>query len=218
MTKIILSIIFITSSILVFTFYTKGAYDKIRQNRLVVANYKRASDKAQLVLDKIDELITKRNEFSDADMASLLKMVPDSVDNIQLILDIEGVTKRYDMKLRKVNISKSLEKDRKKNNKPQINIGAGPEDTVKSLEVSFDVVATYDDFIKFMLDLEHSLRLVDFVSINISSKDKNENISDTFESGLTTNNPSVSTTTPQDAFAPKYTFSVVLKTYWLNNK
>ncbi len=217
MVKIILSIIFALASVLVFTFYTKGAYAKISDTKSSINKYQAAVKKAQLVLDKIDQLTNERASINAEDLGKLAKMVPETVDNIQLILDIEGVTKRYNIKMQKVNISKSVD-NKKKNKGSRINVGAGPQDDVKSLDVSFDVIATYDDFIRFIVDLEHSLRLVDFVEISLSSKKMDINSFNTFESGLITDNNASSTETlSMDSSEPYYTFNVVLRTYWLNN-
>jgi len=224
MTKLILSILFIIVSILTFTMYTRGAYDEINKNKVLISNYNSALEKARMVTEKLRELVDKRNQISDADLAKLQKMVPTSVDNIQLILDIEGVTKRYDMKMQKVNISQNVEKKNNKNN-PRINVGAAEQELVKSLNISFEVVSSYDEFIKFIVDLEHSLRIVDVVSVSLAQT-KDPDKTSTFESGLqdipdTNTNTEATETENTDSLLqsmPKYTFAVVLKTYWLNNK
>ena len=224
MTKIILSIIFIIISVLTFTMYTRGAYDEINKNRVLISNYNSALEKARMVTEKLRELIGQRNQISDLDLAKLQKMMPTSVDNIQLILDIEGVTKRYDMKLQKVNISKNVSKKNKKSG-ARINVGAGEQELVKSLDISFEVVSSYDEFIKFIVDLEHSLRIVDVVSIALAQA-KDSGGDNAFNSGLvdvpgslnTQSEHSDDTSEYTQLWAPKYTFSVVLRTYWLNNK
>jgi len=218
MTKIILSIIFIASSVLVFVFYTRNAYQDISKTRALIESYGQALDKAKQVESKLDELIAQRNQYPKEKLERLAKLIPSSVDNIQLILDIEGVTKRYDMRMQKVNIShgSANKKEKRSDIGAGLNIGAGEEDLVQHLDLSFELVSSYDDFIRFIVDLEHSLRIVDFVNVTINAKERGR-YEDTFESGIQdTNASSTSMMSDSSTYAPKYTFSVVLRTYWLS--
>ncbi len=219
MVKIILSVVFVGVAIASFVFYVKPTYAQLNANKALIKNYDAALSKARQVQEKINELVVKRNEMSNDDLNRLSKMVPTNVDNIQLILDIEGITKQYDMKMQKVNISQNTPNVKQGNNQPRINVGTQQDDKVKSLNLSFEVVSTYDEFIRFIVDLEHSLRIVDIVSLSVGSK--KASALDTFESGMPAedlntedkeNNPDNS----KKAYEPKYTFSIVLKTYWIN--
>ncbi len=218
MVKIILSVVFVGISIATFIFYIKPTYAQITANKALIKNYDAALLKARQVQEKINELIARRNEMSREDLNRLSKMVPTNVDNIQLILDIEGITKQYDMKMQKVNISQSNTNKKNNNNtEPRINVGAQNDDTVKSLDLSFEVVSTYDEFIRFISDLEHSLRIVDIVSLSINTK--NQKASDAFESGLPAgveNKDANKTNVSGASIGSRYTFSIVLRTYWIN--
>jgi len=217
MVKIVLSILFFVISVSSFIYYVRPTYARINLNKIQIAQNEVSLKKANLVQQKINELVDKRKHMDDAAVNRLEKLVPaNNVDNIQLILDIEGITKQYDMKLQKVNISKTTEKKRRSSDQSRINVGAKSGDYLKSLTLSFEVVSSYDEFIKFIVDLEHSLRVVDIVNIQVSPKDKRDQAS-VFESGINTNESSnASSTNPVTQNAPKYTFSVVIRTYWIN--
>lgn len=218
MLKIILSILFFIISVSSFVYYVKPTYARISADKQMIARNEASLQKANLVQRKINELIDKRKEMNKDALNRLAKLVPaNNVDNIQLILDIEGITKQYDMKLQKVNISKTAEKKKRDNpGQPRINVGVKSDDYLKSLTLSFEVVSSYDEFIKFIIDLEHSLRIVDIVDIQVSPK-KEQDRASVFESGLLEEfDDNASTTDINIVDAPKYTFSVVIRTYWIN--
>ncbi len=219
MVKIILSIVFVGISIASFVFYIKPTYAHINTNKALLNNYDAALSKARQVQEKINELVAKRNEMSNDDLNRLSKMVPTNVDNIQLILDIEGIAKQYNMKMQKVNISQAAKKKEEQNAQARINVGVAQDDLLKSLELSFEVVSNYDEFIKFIVDLEHSLRIVDIVSLQVSAD--RQSYTDSFESGISDSsfaNQGGIATDSISSKEPIYTFSIVLKTYWVNNK
>ena len=97
-------------------------------------------------------------------------------------------------------------------------IGASNTELQKNLEVSFEMDATYDDFLNFLIDLEHSLRIVDIVSLSFDSKTVGSATSDVFESGLGDANGNQNDNDSANPEAPRYTFQIALRTYWVDDK
>ncbi len=211
MVKIILSVIFIATSIVTFAYFTKAQYKEIKILDAKIKQIDEARAKALSIQNQITEKLEIRNSIDDNTLIRLSKMVPKSVDNIQLILDIEGITKKYNMRMQKVNISKSSSQEKKKG-QATINVGVQKDNTgINSLDMSFEVVSSYDNFIQFLRDLEYSLRIVDIVNLSFSSGS---------ESGqqnqfATINKENVNFSDADIDQNDVYTFKVVLRTYWI---
>ena len=129
-------------------------------------------------------------------ISRLQKLLPDSVDNIRLILEIEKLASPYGMVLKDVKYN-VLAKDIALLQAVAVKGGKnllGKNYSVWDLE--FSAQGTYNNFLNFVKDLENNLRIVDIHSVQFSSAG---NI------GL---NPSV-------PVAYKYSFKI--KTYWLKN-
>src|SRR3989338_2128197 len=147
-----------------------------------------------------DKLTQKYNSFDPENLSRLQKLLPDSVDNIRLILEIEKIASPYGMVLKDVKYDAT-----NKDNVISQTAGAGRaiqigEDFSRKdygiWDLEFSTQGTYNNFINFVKDLENNLRVVDMSSIQFSS---NANI------GLN----------PQLPEPYKYNFKI--RTYWLKN-
>lgn len=162
--KTIVPIILIATSIAVFVFFTNNTYKGIKVTRAQSANYERALKNSRTILQKRDALAEQYKLFSKKDLGSIQKLLPDHVDNIQLILDINGIAKDKGMSLRSIEISEGDSASGKV---------LGPSKSpFSSILVSFKVTAPYQNFVEFLTDLERSLRIVDVTSLAFESNDK----------------------------------------------
>ncbi len=222
MAKLIISILLIIVSVLSFVFYTKGAYADVRKKTALINKFDFALKNAKRVQQVRDELLNQRTTLMTQEQRDKLqKMLPvGTVDNIQLFLDIEGISKRYDMRLENINISSSNKnKKKKKGGLSPLNIGQD-ESNIKNIEVSFNVISSYDDFIKFIQDLEHSLRIVDIVSIGVSAQKNDANSFNRVSGNTAAGTDEEGFDTGADINAESddyYNFQLVLRTYWLSN-
>lgn len=160
----IMPIIFILAGIAVFFFYTNPQFQALKgnisdQNQIVEANNKAATLRAVR-----EKLTTDRNKINQTDVDKITKMLPDGVENVGLIIDIDNIASKYGMRIRntKVNDTGST--------KASTVAIAGP-DTKKfgTISLSFAVTSTYENFIAFLRDLEASQRLVDVTSLTFAS-------------------------------------------------
>lgn len=182
----------------VFFFYTQPAYDHVREVQVQVAQYDAALDKASELQQLKQSLLSRYNAFDPGNLDKLQKFLPDHVDNVRLILDIDSLASRYGLGLQNVDVSGATGATTAKG---QTAIGAVAASNQKydSLTLKFTTHGTYDAFVQFMSDLESSLRVVDLVSLTISR--------DTLAGGSTDASARVGT--------PVYTYDITLRTYWL---
>lgn len=165
--KSLIPIFLVLASVGIFVFYINPEYQTIKVLQTDVASYEKAFSKSNEVLKKRKELQDKYKKFTNSDLDSIKKLLPDHIDNVQLILDINGVARlpEHNMLISKIKI----EEDK------SVSAGQiGPDPRLySSMLVSFKVKADYPKFISFIKDLEQSLRLVDITNLSFKIDPKN---------------------------------------------
>ena len=195
MTKIITIILTLVVAGAVFIGYTQPTYDRIRQVQRGNTEFDRALEKARELQELKSSLLSRFNTFTSTDRDRLDKLLPDHVDNVRLILDLDSLASRYGMAVQNVVINRSVDQSA---NSPDTVIGALGEQAISydSLTLQFSSRATYDSFVRFLEDLETSLRIVDLVGLTFEPEGNTE------EAGT-------------GETEPLYRFSVTIRTYWL---
>lgn len=195
MLRLIAPFILIVGAIVGFFALVSPVYDEITALKAQVAAYNQALDNSKALENERDKLVKKYNSIDPANLEKLEKLLPDSVDNIRLILEIEKIASPYGMVLKEVKYD-SVVKDVVDSNVVQ----AGDSSVnLNSKEyglwnLSFSTEGNYANFLNFIRDLESNLRIVDIASIQFSSVDN---------------------TLLGKADTYKYSFKI--KTYWLKN-
>lgn len=177
----------------IFFFYTKPTYDGAQEAQAKIDQYNAALNKAAELQQLKQTLLTRYNAFSATDLDRLHKLLPDHVDNIALILDFDALGGRYGMGLENVDVSTPASAGAPA---PGAGIGGNSGQKYDSVTLSFSTRGTYENFLQLLGGLEHSLRIVDLVSLSLSP-----------DSSV----PAIGTGIP----LPTYKFDVVLRTYWL---
>ncbi|OGG53495.1 hypothetical protein A3H16_03760 [Candidatus Kaiserbacteria bacterium RIFCSPLOWO2_12_FULL_53_8] len=181
----------------IFFFYTKSAYDTVQATQVQIAQYNAALDKAAELQKLKQVLLSRYNAFNPTDIDHLHKLLPDHVDNVRLILDLDNLAGRYGLSLQNVDVSSSESKTPK--NQTAIGVIGTSNQKYDSLTLTFGTRATYANFVQFLTDLESSLRIVDLVSLSVTS-----------DTSATSD-----TRTPAGTSEPVYTYNITLRTYWL---
>mgnify|MGYP000886341425 CR=1 FL=1 len=195
MLRLIAPFILIGAAIVGFFALVSPVYDEITTLKAQMAAYNQALDNSKALENERDKLVKKYNSIDPANLEKLEKLLPDSVDNIRLILEIEKIASPYGMVLKEVKYD-SVAKDSADSTVVQ----AGSSNAnLNSKEyglwnLSFSTEGSYANFLNFIRDLESNLRIVDIASIQFSSVD----------------NPLLSK-------ADTYKYSFKIKTYWLKN-
>lgn len=116
--------------------------------------------------------LTQEREFIDeSDLDRVKKLLPDNVDNVQLILDVDGIASAAGVRISDIGIDES----QKSGSDGGDAIGQGvliqEEKAYESLLLSFTATATYGQFKNFLNDIEQSLRTLDVVEISFSESE-----------------------------------------------
>lgn len=115
-----------------------------------------------------DALNTERNTIDPANLERLSTFLPDSVDNVGLILDINALAARSGLSL--ANIDVAAADSGAKNSAP----GALPTATVNpvgSINLSLSALGTFSAFQAFLSGLERSARLLDIQDLTVKGSD-----------------------------------------------
>src|SRR3989344_5357766 len=102
MMRFIAPIILIGIAGSIFFMLTNPAYDRISSLKADVASYNIALDNSKMLENERDKLTSKYNVINPDNLIKLKRFLPDNVDNIRLILEIEQIALPYGMILKDV--------------------------------------------------------------------------------------------------------------------
>lgn len=188
MTKSIISLVCLVGAVALFFMYTKPTYDSLQIIQAQITQYNLALDKAAELQKLKQSLLSRYNSFNPADIDRLHKLLPDHVDNVRLVLDLDTLASTHGLALQNVVIS--APSDAAANAQQAVTIGPAT-DAFDSLTLRFATTGAYGKFVEFLTDLEKSLRIVNVVELKIT--------------------PAVG----GDEKEPVYRYDILLRTYWL---
>ncbi len=163
--RYLLPFILLAAAIGLFVVYTNPAYQvRVKAYKGQESSYDDALNKSQELKRVRDQLLSKYNTFSADDKGKLEDLLPDNVDNIRLVIDINNIASRHSIAVKSLQIGNTLSS---KTARSTTAVGASGS-AVGSVELSFTVSADYEHFLAFLYDLEHSLRLIDVEKIDFA--------------------------------------------------
>lgn len=180
-------ILIIISCIIVFSALIQPRYAVLKETREEVASANTNLKTADTVAKSRQDLINKYNNIPKEDLDDLKTLLPDSVDNIRLIIQLNSLARNQNLSvLRNVNYETRSDEENPKS-----------KDTAKvrpygEFTISFETTGPYKNFLAFLSALEQNLRLVDVTSVTFTSNPKSSEQPLNF-----------------------MTYNVTLKTYWL---
>ena len=186
-----------------FFMFTKPFYADITDLKNQVASYNEALNNSKELESARDELTKKYNSIDPENLVKIVKLLPDNVDNIRLILEIGNIASPYGMVLRDVKYDTTDKNNTQKLTTLQMSQQIEAKQSSKDYgtwNLEFSTDGTYTNFLNFIKDLEKNLRIVDISSIEFFSDvakggEKGVNI-------LSSNS---------------YKYNFKIKTYWLKN-
>ncbi|HBB49784.1 TPA: hypothetical protein DEQ22_02595 [Candidatus Nomurabacteria bacterium] len=203
MTRFIMPVILIGISVAAFFVFTNPLYNDVSALPAQVESYNEALNNSKALENERDKLTAKQNAMNPDNLIKLNKLLPENVDNIRLILEIEKIASPYGMVLKDVKYSTTETTDTITPEASATAVQGGgvtpPPKDYGAFDLGFSISAPYSNFVNFTKDLESNLRIVDVTSIEFSSE--------------TSTGTSTQTASASDAY--KYDFKI--RTYWLKN-
>ncbi|MFA6355109.1 MAG: hypothetical protein WCW65_01655, partial [Candidatus Paceibacterota bacterium] len=100
--KLILPILFILVSVAAFIFGVNPFYNEVKTLKTEIVDYNKALDNSTNLQKTEDALITSFNSIKQSDKDRLNSFLPDSVNNIQFILEMERIANLHNMPIKDI--------------------------------------------------------------------------------------------------------------------
>ncbi len=158
----IIPIILILAAAGLFFFYTNPQFQNLKANISDQTKIVEANDKAAKLRAVRQSLTDDRKRIAQEDVDKITKMLPDGVENVGLIIDIDNIASKYGMRIRNTKVNDGTS--------GKAAAVAGPDAKKNgTISLSFSVSSTYENFVAFLKDLESSERLVDVTALTFTS-------------------------------------------------
>jgi hypothetical protein len=194
MFKLIFNLLLLGASAGIFFLPTYGIsakYADVQAKQAEIKEYENANKSARELVGKRDELLSKDQAISPEEHARLITFLPDNIDPIRFILEMEGIGKKIGMPIKNARYS-------------SVKAVAAPEQAAGSSDVKYGIFTfifttegSYDDLQKMLKEFDRSLRLIDIETISFT------------QAGTS------STQAGAPSATDHYIYTVTLKTYWL---
>ncbi|MFT5180056.1 MAG: Tfp pilus assembly protein PilO [Candidatus Paceibacteria bacterium] len=180
--------ILILVSIASFFVVIDPQYDQVKILKLKKEKNNDYIEKSKILEKRRESLRNEFNSISELNREQLEKMLPDTVDNVRLILDINNIAETYGIKIKEITVQESSSESSSSsssdsgfssepntnnqdfsNNDSVFDESSITSELIGTIALSFSVSTTYEIFDEFMGDLEDKLRVVDVKSIKITS-------------------------------------------------
>lgn len=138
----------------------------IAARKAAIASDDQALDAAARYTNQQNELIAERNKIDPADLKRLAIFLPDSVDNVGLILDLNALAARSGLSLSNIDVTTNGASPSSADT-----LGAASTNPVGSVDLSVSAVGTYTALKTFLAGVEKSARLLDVQDLTIKGSD-----------------------------------------------
>ncbi len=190
--KFILPSLLIALSLGLFVAFTNPTYQEIKTLKANSASYDAALTNSQKLQEQRDALSAKYHTLPQEDLDRLSKLLPDNADNIRLIINIQQMAQTYGMSISSIKFdsdaSAGASGSTDKLAAASSSALQGAQKDYGTFNLEFSTTGSYDSFLKFLKDLEGSLRITDIQSISFNADQGTKN---------------------------GYTYTIKLQTYWL---
>jgi len=165
-----LPFILIALAIAVFAFFIDPQYDQVK-----VLQQQKEENNTMLGLStelkaKRDDIHKAFDNISAEERQELEKLLPDTVDNVRLILAIDDIATQYGIGIKNIKVGREGQNNDGNSDgggRNAIN-SVDTSGNIGTIKLSFTIHATYKEFLSFIEDLEGALRIVDIETLDIS--------------------------------------------------
>lgn len=159
------ALILIIIALALFFTFTSSEYDSLKEKRELAAEYRNVIDNVERITQKRDELLLEYNSIPKSEIDRLFKILPDNVDSVRLVLDLDTIASRYGISVDNVRVETKADDGRSLIVLPEYGV------PYEKVTVSFSFVSNYQGFTQFLADLERSLRIMDIRSATFQVSD-----------------------------------------------
>lgn len=170
MSRLLFPLFLIILAGVLFFQFTDPMLAEIEELRVEQARLESGLANAKKLREVQQQLLETYNAYPVETLGRLNKFLPDNIDNVRLIIDINNIARRYGMTIRDIKFSTDQNSETGGNASSQT-LAPLQRGTVV---MGFNTTGSYLNFQAFLNDLARSLRLVDVVSVDFTSTDVND--------------------------------------------
>jgi Tfp pilus assembly protein PilO len=191
MRKLIYPVLFLVITGFGYFWYIQPTYADIQDLRSQVSDYEQTLSQVNELQTQLGNKLEKRDAITNDQLARLDRILPDTVDTVRFLIELDKIAARHGMSANDVSFSGA----------PQAFGGSGGDQTGRynTLSASFSVSGSYADIQDFLRDIERSSRLMDVTSFSLSPASTEGSSEETSSLNDETNN-----------------YSITLQTYYRN--
>jgi len=171
MTRYIFPVLLIGIAITSYYTFINPTYMEVKTSRAQLESYQKALANERQLEEIRNALTEKRNSMSESDILRLQRLLPDNVNNVGLILDLNALGSPLGMQIQNVKFEVQNKNTNQTVDQKQ---AAQDKKDYGTFNIEFSTVGTYSNFVTFLAQLDRSLRMIDVQSISFNStQDKN---------------------------------------------
>lgn len=149
-------ILSILIAVALFVFFTHPEYLETADIKEEIGQYQDAKEKYAEFSSKLEGKIQKKNALTAQESEGLVRLVPDTIDETQHLVDLETMAERHNMLFGNTSVESR--------DFAPASRGGGQEKSavsgeLTSVDISFELVGTYAQFKSFLADLERSITI-----------------------------------------------------------
>lgn len=159
-------------SVVLFVFFVQPRYVEVQHIRAEIDKHIKAVATYNEFKNKLASKLDIKTSRTAAQNEQLDKLVPEKVDDTKLLVDLETLSQSHNLLFGNIDVSKSdIGLKQSSNNSGNTGAVNLESNNLSTVDISFDVIGTYDQFKQFILDLERSNTLFEVVELSFDSSD-----------------------------------------------
>ncbi len=169
MMRTITPIFSIIIALFIFFFFTQPKFAEIKKIQNESAQYMTAAAKAEEINAELSNMLTEKRAYPVDALEKLDALVPDSINEIKVLSDLNELAKKHAMLFGNVTVSKpELQYDGTDIDGIANTQNVDYED-LATTDISFSLIGSYEQFKAFLSDFEQSLVMLEVLNISFST-------------------------------------------------
>lgn len=157
--------VLILISIGLFYTFTSHQYADMTGSQALADEYRDVIDNVASIAETRDKLLLSFETIPKTQVERLSKVLPNNVDTVHLAVDLDSIASHYGISIKNVQVESNINDSMGQLVLPEYGI------PYEKVTISFSFISNYANFMKLLLDLERSLRIMDIKSVSFRATD-----------------------------------------------
>ena len=152
-------------SIGLFFVFTNGQYKDVKKLHILAGEYQKVLQRVADIVVLRDNLLEEYGTMPAEELDRMSKVLPDNIDNVRLALDLDNMASSFGISIKNIQTTSDSSQDAETIVLPEYD---KPYDKAT---VSFGFIATHENCMRFLAEIERNLRVMDVTSITFQTGD-----------------------------------------------